>query len=252
MKRLDQWLVDLNFVPSRTKAKELLLMGAVEVQVDSAWVTARSASQIIELLRSDQVRITDSRLLKYVARSGLKLEGVLSDSKVSPKGCICFDIGQSTGGFTDCLLRAGAQKVVGVDVGKGQLAKSLKMDSRVEFYERVNARHPLEFPVFASYSGKVDILVMDISFISVTKVLKGVLSLLKPGGNIFVLIKPQFELGSQALNKSGVVMKTHLLEALKEKMLQHFENIGLQHMQFYDSPLQGRDGNREFFIHAKK
>ena len=161
-------------------------------------------------------------------------------------------MGQSTGGFTDCLLQSGAAKVVGVDVGRDQLANALRADPRVICHEGVNARELAELAEFKEYSGQMDLLVMDVSFISVTKGLSGVLPLLKAGGEVLILIKPQFELGADALNKSGVVSNPGDLEVLREKMLQHFEDIGLKHVRHFNSQLMGRDGNQEFFIHAKK
>lgn len=252
MKRLDQWLVDLNIAPSRTKAKELLESGHVQIQRHGEWVPVTSASQKHYQLSRQQVRLADAELLKYVARSGLKLEGALKASALEVSGLICLDVGQSTGGFTDCLLQQGAAKVIGVDVGKDQLADSLRDDSRVKSFEGVNARELAGFSELENHLGKMDLLVMDVSFISVTKVLEGVLPFLKPGGECLVLIKPQFELGADALNKNGIVRDPEDLEALKQKMLQHFSDIGLQQVQSFDSQLTGRDGNQEFFIHAKK
>lgn len=252
MKRLDQWLVDLNIAPSRTKAKELLQRGHVQIQRHGEWVPATSASQKHDQLSKQQIRLADSELLKYVARSGLKLEGALRASAVVVSGLTCLDVGQSTGGFTDCLLQQGASSVIGVDVGKDQLADSLKNDARVESFEGVNARELAGLSQLQNYMGKMDLLVMDVSFISVTKVLDGVLPFLKSGGECLVLIKPQFELGADALNKNGIVTDPEDLEVLKQKMLQHFTDIGLQQVQSFDSQLTGRDGNQEFFIHAKK
>lgn len=252
MKRMDQWLVDLKLVPSRTKAKELLQRGCIQVQSQGEWLSVHSPAQKWGALTHDQVKITDSDLLKYVSRSGIKLEGALREAAVTPRGWLCFDVGQSTGGFTDCLLQAGALKVVGVDVGKNQLAESLRVHPKVEFFEGINARDAESSPIFRKYFNQVDLLVMDVSFISITKVLKSVLPVVKPDGHVLILIKPQFELGASALNKNGVVKDTEELKVLKEKMFQHFDSIGLQQIDLFNSQLAGRDGNQEFFLHAKK
>lgn len=252
MKRLDQWMVELKLVPSRTKAKELLESGVVRLRVDHSWMEAPQGSRKFKELSAEDFEITENQLLKYVARSGLKLDGAIKKSGIQVVGLNCLDVGQSTGGFTDCLLQLGAKKIVGFDVGHDQLAEKIKGHPNVISIEGLNAKDIEEHPDFNSSKLQFDLVVIDVSFISIIKVIPYVLPFLKEQGDILALIKPQFELGAAALNKKGVVRDESELKELKQKMLQHFEELGLKQLECIESQLAGKDGNQEFFIHAKK
>ena len=252
MKRIDLWLIELGLAPSRTKAKELILSGHVEVLAASGNFERCSApSKEFKNLNSESVRVQSTELLKYVARSGLKLEGALRHLKLNISGFRCLDVGQSTGGFTDCLLSFGARQVVGVDVGKGQLSKKIKNDLRVISFEGLNAKdltdqsEELERESF-------DLVVADVSFISLTKIINPIWTRVKVGGLGVFLVKPQFELEKSNLNKKGVVLDESLFHQVENKICQHFASCGIDVENYFSSPLPGADGNKEFFVYAKK
>ena len=246
--RAGQRIFELGLAPSRNKAKRLIEEGAVELFSSGDWLLVKSASQKLSL--SDQIRIKESDLLKYVSRSGLKLEGAIQHLELSLAKLICLDVGQSTGGFTDCCLRHGAQHVLGVDVGRDQLHQSLRDDARVEFLEGVNAKELAKHPVFEHKKHHFDFLVCDVSFISVKKVIPNVLFCMKPDSQFLILVKPQFELGAKALGSDGVVKDLNA-ESLEKAFIQWATNLGLQHLQFFATTLKGQDGNQEFFLYGK-
>ena len=207
---------------------------------------------------------------KYVSRGGLKLAGALLASGISVAGRTCLDVGQSTGGFTDCLLQAGADFVVGVDVGSGQLHPSLREDARVLAFENVNARdagaiqnvavsartvrangqndHPNEPDNALAMS--FDLIVGDLSFISQTLVLPALVPLLTPGGDLLMLVKPQFELQPGQVGKGGIVRDTAMYPLVEQRIRDCCRALGLAVTGWFDSPITGGDGNREFFVHA--
>lgn len=235
--RIDKLLVELGFADSRTKAQALVMSGVVVVndkRVDKA-------SQ--EFSPTDRIRIKGSSAeTKYVGRGGLKLEKALEYFGIDPTGIACLDIGASTGGFTDCLLQNGAAKVVTVDVGTNQLVWKLRTDPRVEVRENVNARNlkPDDFQM------KFGLIVMDVSFISVTKILPALVPLLDENGRIVVLIKPQFEVGKGEVGKGGIVRDVELHEKVVREVNAFADSIGLSCAATIDSPILGADGNREF------
>src|SRR5687767_1162133 len=194
--RIDKLLVDDGFAESRTKAQALIMAGVV--LVDDKRVEKPS-----ELFQGGApIRLKDSGPeSRYVSRAGLKLEAALDRFLISPEGYVCLDVGSSTGGFTDCLLQRGAASVVAVDVGTNQLAWKIRNDPRVEVRENVNARslRPSDF------SEPFDLIVMDVSFISATKILPRLIELLREAGRMVVLIKPQFEVGKGEVGKGGIV-----------------------------------------------
>lgn len=247
--RADQILSRLGLAPSRSKAKRLIEEGAVEYRECQEWKTVKSASQMLP--EEIQLRLSETDLLKYVSRSGLKLEGALDALEIRLEGFHVLDVGQSTGGFTDCCLQYGASRVTGVDVGKDQLHKSLRTDSRVTFFEGLNAKELLVSDFSDGLHQQIDFLVCDVSFISLKKIIPSTLFCLKPDAQVLLLVKPQFELGVSALGKGGLV-KDFDVEALKEDFAQWATTSGLQPLKFFATKLKGQDGNQEYFLYAKK
>jgi 23S rRNA (cytidine1920-2'-O)/16S rRNA (cytidine1409-2'-O)-methyltransferase len=187
-------------------------------------------------------------VLPYVSRGGLKLRHALTHFGLGVEGSVAADIGSSTGGFTDCLLQAGAVRVHAVDVGYGQLHEKLRADARVLSHERTNARFLTE----DALGEAVDVLVVDVSFISLTLVLPAVLPLLRPGGHLVALVKPQFEVGKGQVGKGGVVRDEAARAAAVEKVARAATELGLLVLGVTDSPLLGPAGNREALLAARK
>jgi 23S rRNA (cytidine1920-2'-O)/16S rRNA (cytidine1409-2'-O)-methyltransferase len=189
-----------------------------------------------------RVRGGDDPAARYVGRGGLKMEAALRAFALDVGGLVCLDVGASTGGFTDCLLQHGARRVVAVDVGHNQIDWRLRTDARVEVREGVNARH-LRGEDFAE---RFDLAVMDVSFISATKVLPAVVPLLKPGGRSVVLVKPQFEVGRGEVGKGGVVRDPEQHARVVEEVNRAAGELGLKAVGVVESPILGAEGNREF------
>ena len=239
-KRLDLLVVERGLAESRQKAQAMILAG--EVSVDG--VKAEKAGvQVPEAARLD----VTSRLQKYASRGGLKLEGALSDFAVNASGLTCLDLGSSTGGFTDCLLQHGAVRVYAVDVNIGQLAWKLHQDQRVVQIKR-NARelrpHEIAEPI--------DIVVADVSFISVTKILAPAALAAKPGATFLILIKPQFELRREDIGEGGIVKDPSLHEKAIASVETAAKSHGLEILGVSPSRITGVEGNQEFFLHARK
>ncbi len=238
--RLDRLLVELNLVPTRAKAKALILAGRVKVDsrvVDKAGALIRGGSSIQVAPQS-----------RYVGRGGEKLEGALKHFSLDVKGKTAADIGASTGGFTDCLLQHGADRVYAVDVGYGQLAWSLRRDPRVVVVERTNARDITP----DLFDERPQLATIDVSFISLTLVLGPVNNVLADGGGIIALVKPQFEAGRQQVGKGGVVRDPAVHGQVIEKVIDFAEGLGLASHGSIESPLLGPAGNREFFVYIVK
>ena len=233
-RRLDLLLVERGLVASRERARALILARAVLVDGEPA---LRAAAPVA-LDAAIEVRTPPP----YVSRGGEKLAGALARTGVRVAGARCLDIGASTGGFTDCLLQAGAAHVTAVDVGYGQLVPSLREDPRVTVRERTNARAlaPLDSPV--------DLVVMDVSFISVTTVLPAVLASVRPGGELLVLVKPQFEAGREQVEAGGVVRDPNVHASCVARVALWAVAHGLRVRGVVRSPLVGPAGNREFFL----
>jgi len=189
-----------------------------------------------------------------VSRGGLKLEGALRHTGLDVTGAVCLDVGQSTGGFTDCLLQHGASLVVGVDVGQGQLHERLRIDPRVLAIEQCNARElSAERLVTAGgpqAAGPFDCVVGDLSFISQTLVWPALLPLLKPNGHLLMLVKPQFELQPEHIGKGGLVKDVALYARVEQRIAQACQGNGLTQRDYFESTITGGDGNREFFVWA--
>ncbi len=244
--RLDQVLVELGLAPTRSKAQQLIEAGDVEVFARGEWRQTSQASLIVAK-SSGILRVKENtEILKYVSRGGLKLEGALNHLGLNVEGRRCLDLGISTGGFADCLLKNGAAEVCGVDVGHGQLHPQLASDGRVKLFEGVNVKDVRKHAAIMDWlNGGVDLCVADLSFISLLSVVHEIKALLPARTQFLGLVKPQFELGAAALNKSGVVADHSLFTDLEAKALQ-----ALPGAQFFASPITGQDGNVEFFLYS--
>lgn len=251
-KRLDLLMVESQLVSSRTKAQDLIRAGSVWISEDSQWVCAQTPSQTLSA--EVRIEIRDDQLNRFVSRGGLKLESALERTSLNIKGWTCLDVGMSTGGFTDCLLQRGASKVIGVDVGRDQLHSRLKADPRVLSIEGVNARELEKLPEIQRQapSGGWPLIVVDVSFISLTLILPSLDRILAHQGHILALVKPQFEVGPEGLGKGGVVKDVSLYQDVEKKILQKCLELGLRARDYFPSSIEGKDGNKEFFIFAQK
>lgn len=243
--RADQLLVERGLAATRSQAQRLIAAGV-------RWRGARGWQPVAkngdELPPNAQIALVDDAEARYVSRGGLKLEGALAASGVAVAGKRCLDVGQSTGGFTDCLLAHGAARVTGVDVGHGQLHDKLRRDPRVVAIEKLNARELTAQQVGADF----DLVVGDLSFISLTLVLPALVPLVKAGGDLLMLVKPQFELQPSQIGKGGIVTDASLFALVEKRLRDCCAQLDLAVHGWYDSPIAGGDGNREFFIHSKK
>lgn len=250
--RIDQYLVQIRLAPSRTKAQELINSGAVEILKNGEWAKVSSSS--LKVSDTDEVRLNDTTALKYVSRGGLKLEGALKDFALDVKGKNVFDIGQSTGGFTDCLLQHGAKAVLGIDVGHDQLVESIRENKKVKFFEGVHIKDlPTHAEILAYFvENPVDLCAVDVSFISVVKVFEALKKVPVTGFQILALVKPQFEVGRSELNKSGVVKDSATAKHFVDKVVETVEREGFKVLGLKPSVIAGGDGNQEYFLLAEK
>lgn len=259
--RIDKLLVDRGLAASRQRAQALILAGKVLVddqKLEKAGAQV-SAECVIRLLGED---------LKYVSRGGLKLEGALEHWNISVMGKVCLDVGASTGGFTDCLLQRGASQVIAVDTGYGQMDFGLRQDARVQLLEKTNARYlkredlkcddlKREDLLPAAVGGTVDLVAMDVSFISAALLLPAVIGAAFPesmpgrrGRQIVVLVKPQFEAGREHVGKGGIVRDEAAQLAAVEKVRTALRSLGAVETDTIDSPILGAEGNREFLLYG--
>ena len=238
--RLDQHLHEAGYFDSREKAQRAILAGQVTVGGRIADKPGTKVSTDSEILITGRDR--------YVGRGGHKLEGALAGFSIDPMGLACLDLGSSTGGFTDCLLQHWAAHVTAVDVGRGQLAWSLRQDPRVEVREGINARYlePSDF------QRRFDLIVGDLSFISLTKILPAAFELLNPEGSMIVLIKPQFELSRSEIGKGGIVRDVAARLRAVESIRTWVTNAGHLFVNVMESPLPGTSGNIEFLALLKR
>jgi len=236
--RIDKLLVDRGLAPSRTKAQAMVMAGIVLVDDQRVEKPSEQHSPQANI----RIKGAEDPTTRYVGRGGLKLEGALRSFRLDVTGMNVLDVGASTGGFTDCLLQNGATKVWAVDVGHNQIDWKLRTDPRVEVREGVNARYlqPSDFPV------KFDLVVMDVSFISVKLVLPAILPLLKDDGWIITLIKPQFEVGRGQVGSGGIVRDEEQHRRVVAEVNALAESIGLHLVNVIDSPILGAEGNKEF------
>ena len=240
--RLDVILVNQGHAQSREKAKAVIMAGNVYVngQKEDKAGTMFDESKITLEVRGSQ--------LKYVSRGGLKLEKAMESWNLSLEGSICMDIGASTGGFTDCMLQNGAAKVYSVDVGHGQLAWKLRNDERVVCMEKTNFR----YMVPGDIADALDFASVDVSFISLTKILIPARNLLKEKGQMVCLIKPQFEAGRDKVGKKGVVRERAVHEEVVRRILDYADSIGFDILHLEFSPIKGPEGNIEYLMHIQK
>jgi 23S rRNA (cytidine1920-2'-O)/16S rRNA (cytidine1409-2'-O)-methyltransferase len=245
--RIDKLLVERGLAASRERAQALILAGKVlvnEQKIEKSGATIDSEAPI-RLLGED---------LKYVSRGGLKLEHALDHWQIDVTGKVCLDVGASTGGFTDCLLQRGAARVIAVDTGHGQIDFRLRQDSRVRLLEKTNARY-LTHEQLGEF---VDLVVMDVSFISATLVLPAVIAAAFPqspaerqGRRLIVLVKPQFESAREQVGKGGIVRDEAVQLAAVERIRQAALTLGFTQIEVIDSPILGAEGNKEFLLYAK-
>lgn len=238
--RVDHLLFERGLVDSRQKAQALILAG----QVLAAEQKVEKCGHLVAV--DAPLRVLGEKP-RYVSRAGLKLEGALDYFGVDPGGKVCVDIGASTGGFTDCLLQRGAARVYAIDVGTNQLDWKLRHDSHVISREKTNARY-LEPGAIGE---PVDILTIDVSFISATLILPVIPALLRPAADVLVLAKPQFEVGRGQVGKGGVVRDSRLHREAVERVSRKLAELGFEGIDSDESVLPGANGNREFFVHAR-
>lgn len=238
--RLDRLLIERGMVESREKAQAIIIAGNVLVndqKIEKAGALVPEGAELRIL----------GETLRYVSRGGLKLEAALREFNINVEGMVALDIGASTGGFTDCLLQHGASRVYALDVGYGQMAWKLRQDPRVVVIERTNVRDmdPAIIPE------AVDIIVIDVSFISLEKVIPHVIKFLKPSSSLVALIKPQFEVGKEHVGKGGIVRDDEARNAAVQRIADFIRAQGLEVQGLIPSPITGQDGNVEFLIYAK-
>lgn len=248
--RADQLLVERGLASSKSQAQRFIASGVRWRLAGGDW--KRVAKNGEELRETVELDVLDAAEARFVSRGGLKLDGALDHCRIDVTGLRCLDVGQSTGGFTDCLLQRGAAQVVGVDVGLGQLHPSLRADPRVRCVEKCNARE-LNAASLAAAGDAVtpfDLIVGDLSFISQTLVWPAIVPLLATAGKLLMLVKPQFELQPEHIGKGGLVKDAASYALVQQRIAQACADHGLQMRDFFDSPITGGDGNREFFVWA--
>jgi len=242
MERLDVLLVKRGLATSRERAREMITEGRVTV-------TGKRILKAAYKVEDDAEIVTEGEALRYVSRGGLKLEKAVDVFKISLDGCTCLDIGASTGGFTDCMLQNGAEKVFALDVGHDQLAEKLRNDPRVISMEQTNIRSVSKEDLG---NAVIDFISVDVSFISLTKVLPEAYLLLKPGGHAVCLIKPQFEAGKAALSKKGIIKDDAVRKKVVKDICAFAEETGFIILGTVDSPIRGGDGNVEYLVYLEK
>lgn len=236
--RIDKLLVERGLADSRTKAQAMVMAGIVLVDEQRV----EKPSQQFDNCSAIRIKGGEDPTSRYVGRGGLKLEAALREFEIDVSGLTCLDVGASTGGFTDCLLQNGAKKVFAIDVGHNQIDWRLRNDPRVEVREGVNARYltPKDFP------REFDLVVMDVSFISVTKVLPAIVGLVARGGSIITLIKPQFEVGRREVGGGGVVRDESKRLRVIDEVNAAARALGLEVVKVIESPITGAEGNVEY------
>lgn len=239
-KRLDAFLVEKGYVPSREKAKELIRKG--QVYVDGRPVDKPSRKYALDADLSIEIK---GDLLSFVSRGGLKLAKALDSFLINLENKICMDVGASTGGFTDCMLQHGAKKVYAVDVGTDQLVPSLREDPRVVSMEQTNMRYLKP----EDLGEKMDFISIDVSFISLEKILPAAAACLKEGGEMVCLVKPQFEAGRGKVSKKGVVKDLRLRRRILTDVVEFARHLNLEPSGLTGSPIRGPEGNVEFLLY---
>lgn len=242
--RIDKLLVDRGLVESRTKAQAMIMAGVV--LVDEQRIA--KPSDLVSAEAEIRLKGADDPTSRYVGRGGLKLQAALQHFDINARDLVCLDVGASTGGFTDCLLQHGARRVVSIDVGHNQIHWRLRNDERVEVREGINARYltPDDFDT------KFDLVVMDVSFISATKIMPAIVPLLTETGRLVTLIKPQFEVGRDEVGKGGIVRDPQKHARVVAEVNRAAEDLGLSVRTAMESPIRGADGNVEFLALYEK
>ena len=247
--RLDQKVVE-KFEISRNLSQKLIKSGFVDLKYAGQWQTVTKPSLIVEA--GVEILIRQNNLMRFVSRAGLKLEGALPRTGLSVRNAICLDVGQSTGGFSDCLLQYGAARVEGVDVGHNQLHPQIRENRRVTCYEGINARAIPKSLSDHFQKVKFDVITIDVSFISQTLILPHLYPFLNENGTLISLVKPQFELNKEKIDKGGMVKKDTYFGEVENKIKTCALDNKFIIQMYFDSPIKGTDGNREYFIILKK
>ncbi len=245
--RLDQYLVQFKNIESRTKAQDLIQNKNILVNQK---IITKSSHDVSE---SDNIQIQDQDILKYVSRAGLKLEAALNKLKFNLINKTILDVGQSTGGFSDCCLQSGAEKVVGFDVGENQLHEKIKLNPKVTYFEKLNVKNvntDIKF-MNAVPTEKFDLIVCDVSFISLIHVIPNISELLKNSGSYLFLVKPQFECGPENLDKNGIVKNKKVYAEIEIKIKKLFHDHFGDVSDYFESAVLGKEGNLEFFIYGR-
>jgi 23S rRNA (cytidine1920-2'-O)/16S rRNA (cytidine1409-2'-O)-methyltransferase len=236
--RIDKLLVEKGFAESRTKAQAMIMAGVVLVAEERVDKPSEQFPLDVQI----RIKRADDPTSRYVGRGGLKLEAALREFQLDVTGSVCLDVGASTGGFTDCLLQHGAAQVFAVDVGHNQIDWRLRQDPRVEVREGVNAR----FLKPEDFAAQFDLVVVDVSFISLTKVLPAVAPLLSQSGSLVTLIKPQFEVGRGEVGSGGIVRDSQKHARVVDEVTNAANSLGLTPVRVIESPIRGAEGNLEF------
>jgi len=250
MQRLDILLVERGLVDSRSRAQRLIKQGRVSAELGHWQVLTKPG---LKLAQDTPLQVQSSQEDHYVSRGALKLHHILNALQLDPSGLTAIDVGQSTGGFTDCLLQAGADRVIGIEVGHDQLHPRLREDERVICLEGYNARQ-LE-PDLRQYTPDAagfDLAVMDVSFISQRLILPSLAKLIRPGGWLLTLVKPQFEVGPEHIGKGGLVKDEQQYRRVRDLIERCCLEQDLQPLYWDESPIRGGDGNREFLLGARQ
>jgi 23S rRNA (cytidine1920-2'-O)/16S rRNA (cytidine1409-2'-O)-methyltransferase len=242
--RIDKVLVQRGLAESRTKAQSMVMSGIVLVNEQRVEKPSDAIPGDAEI----RIKGSDDPTSRYVGRGGLKLEAALREFQIDVLDLNCLDIGASTGGFTDCLLQHSAAHVVSIDVGHNQIDWRLRTDHRVEVREGINARYLKT----TDFETEFDLIVIDVSFISATKILPAIIALLKDGGRLIILIKPQFEVGRGEVGKGGIVRDPEKHTRVIEEVNKAAGELGLTARKVIESPLRGADGNVEFLALYEK
>ena len=248
--RADQLLLFRGLAPTRSAAQRLIERAAVRWLGPKGWAVPRKAGE--DLPEGCELQVTDDAELRFVSRGGLKLEAALSQCDIDVSGMTCLDVGQSTGGFTDLLLQRGAARVVGIDVGHGQLHPQLAADARLQLYEGVNARDVVGSAFATDHAQhSFGFVTGDLSFISLTLVLPTLAAYLSADGQMLMLVKPQFELQPEHIGKGGIVKDSASFAVVETRIRAACKALSLNVAGYFQSPIIGGNGNTEFFVWAQ-
>ena len=251
MLRIDLILTEQGLAKSRSQAQTFISEGRVSYKQNAKWITVTKPS--LKLPSDIELNIISDEADRYVSRGALKLEGALLHTKLNIEGFHVIDIGQSTGGFSDCAIQHGAAHVVGVEVGHGQLDPRLRNHQNITCLEGINARNLCVEDLNGHFpTNGFDLVVMDVSFISQTKILPQLPSLLSKTGHLITLVKPQFEVGKEFIGKGGIVKDKQRVDQLEQDIKAFVTSLGFEVKCYIESPIKGGDGNQEFLLWASK